>query len=64
VYGTAARYVSRPDPAEVGTAIADLVDDGPARREVLASARAVLARYRWSDTAAATLAAIEEAGAR
>jgi glycosyltransferase involved in cell wall biosynthesis len=64
VYGAAARYVSRPDPAEVGAAIADLVDDGDARREVLAAAGGVLARYRWADTAAATVAAIEEAGDR
>jgi glycosyltransferase involved in cell wall biosynthesis len=61
VYGPAARYVSRPDVAEVAAAIADLFADGPSRRELLAHAPAVLARYRWRDAARATLAAIEEA---
>jgi glycosyltransferase involved in cell wall biosynthesis len=64
VYGPAARYVSRPDPVDVGAAIADLVGDGGSRRTVLSAAGDVLARYRWADTAAATVAAIEEAGGR
>jgi len=61
VYGSAARYVSRPDVAEVAAAIAELFAEGPSRRELLAQAPAVLARYRWRDAARATLAAIEEA---
>jgi glycosyltransferase involved in cell wall biosynthesis len=62
VYGPAARYVSRPDPDEVAEAIAEFLGDGPASRDQLAAAGPVLARYRWTDAAAATLAAIEEAG--
>ncbi len=61
VYGNAARYVSRPEPAEVAQAICELIEDGPTRRAVLTAAPAVLARYRWRDAARATLTAIEEA---
>jgi glycosyltransferase involved in cell wall biosynthesis len=62
VCGSAARYVTRPDPGEVAAAILDLLGDRAARRDVRAAAGPVLARYRWTDAAAVTLATIEEAG--
>jgi glycosyltransferase involved in cell wall biosynthesis len=64
VYGAAARYVARPDPDLVADAILSLMVDGGARHDVLGEAPAVLGGYRWSEAAARTLAAIEEAGVR
>ena len=64
VYGNAARYVARPDPEIVSAAIVEMLTSGGARAELLAAAPGVLGRYRWSDAAAATLAAIEEAAGR
>ena len=61
VYGEAAQYVPRADPAIVAAAIVRLLDDASLRAERLAAAPAILSRYRWPDAAAATLAAIEEA---
>ncbi|HXE80671.1 MAG TPA: glycosyltransferase family 1 protein [Vicinamibacterales bacterium] len=60
VYGRAARYVERPDPTLVADAIVEQLRSASAREALLAEAPAVLARYRWSDTAAATLAALLE----
>jgi glycosyltransferase involved in cell wall biosynthesis len=67
VYGSAARYI----PADVTTvqplanAILELLTNTKARDEVLRHSAAVLSRYDWNRTAAATLGAIEEAaGAR
>jgi len=61
VYGAAARYLPSPDPHLVADALNDLMEEGPARRAVLEAASFVRARYRWTDAAAATLAAIESA---
>jgi glycosyltransferase involved in cell wall biosynthesis len=61
VYGEAAAYVAAPDPGLIADALIMLLSDGEERRRILAEAPAVLARYRWEDAAAATLAAIEEA---
>jgi hypothetical protein len=41
--------------------MADLLINASARRDLLRHAPEVLARYQWDRTAAATLAAIEEA---
>jgi glycosyltransferase involved in cell wall biosynthesis len=64
VYGRAARFVSAgPNlPAELGTTIVELLTDAGARGEVLREAGAVLSQFEWRTAAAATLAAIEEAG--
>ena len=62
VYGAAARYVgtlSSPEP--LANALIELLTDEGARQAILANADSVLSRYDWSRTAAATLAAIEEA---
>jgi glycosyltransferase involved in cell wall biosynthesis len=61
VYGNAAGYVAAPDPGLVADALAAMLTDGDQRRRLLEAAPAVLARYRWTDAAAATLHAIEEA---
>jgi glycosyltransferase involved in cell wall biosynthesis len=57
VYGAAARYV---ELGGAGAAMVDLLQRAPARADVLQHAGAVLARYDWARTAAATLAAIRE----
>ena len=60
--GSAARYVSpSAPPAHVADAIAELLTNGPARRELLQHAAPVLARYDWDLTAADTLKVLEEA---
>jgi glycosyltransferase involved in cell wall biosynthesis len=60
--GAAARYVSPSAPAaHVADAIAELLTNGPARRELLQHAEPVLARYDWDLAAADTLKVIEEA---
>lgn len=60
--GAAARYVSPAAPAaHVADAIAGLLTNGPARRELLQHAATVLARYDWDLTAADTLKVLEEA---
>jgi glycosyltransferase involved in cell wall biosynthesis len=61
VYGPAAVYVARPEPAAIAQALDAALGPGPAREGVLAAAPAVLARYRWRDAAAATLDALGEA---
>jgi glycosyltransferase involved in cell wall biosynthesis len=64
VYGAAARYVPHTEPLgdALGDAMAELLSDDSRRRELLDRAPAVLARYRWAQTAAATLTVLEEAG--
>ena len=60
VCGPAARYVTAATDSLVDT-VGDLLTSAPARAAVLAHAPGVLARYDWKVTAAATLAAIDEA---
>ena len=58
----AARYVSPGAPvAQVAQAMADLLTNAPARRELLQRGTSVLARYDWDLTAGDTLKALEEA---
>lgn len=67
VYGAAARYVDADlrDVSALADALVDLLTDAGARAGLLHEGVATLARYDWGRTAAATLAAIEEAaGAR
>lgn len=60
-YGDAARFVAAPDPGVVAEHLTALLVSVPARAALLERAGTVLARYRWPDAAAATLAALEEA---
>lgn len=67
IYGDAARYVALgPDTrAHLGRVLVELLGQPSARAALLGHRREVLSRYDWSRTAAATLAALEEAaGAR
>jgi glycosyltransferase involved in cell wall biosynthesis len=60
--GDAARYISpAAPPTQVADAIADLLTNEPARRELLQRADRVLARYDWDLAAADTLKVLEEA---
>jgi glycosyltransferase involved in cell wall biosynthesis len=67
IYGNAARYVGLgPDTrADLGRVLVELLGQPAARAALLSHRSEVLSRYDWSRTAAATLAALEEAaGAR
>ncbi len=64
IYGLAAIYVPKPDPPAVARALAAALGPGSERDGVLESAASVLARYKWRDTAEATLAALTEAATR
>ena len=64
VYGAAALYVARPDPALIADAVAQAVAAGPEREAIAAATPAVLARYSWPACARATLEALLEAGRR
>ncbi len=61
VYGPAAVYVPRPDPADVAQTLVTVLESDETRSTLLHEATGVLARYRWTDAAAATLEAIEDA---
>jgi glycosyltransferase involved in cell wall biosynthesis len=63
VYGPAAHYVADLGRETIGEALVALLSRASARQAVLAHAPDVLALYDWRRTAAATLAAIEAAGA-
>jgi alpha-1,3-rhamnosyl/mannosyltransferase len=63
VCGEAARFVAPGDLAATAAALVDLLSRDEARREVLAAAPAVLARYAWPVTARRTMEALEAAGA-
>ena len=67
IYGEAARYVTPGGsmPRSLGDALVEMVGRADARDAVMRHAQDVLSRYDWARTAAATLAALEEAaGAR
>ncbi len=60
--GPAARYIAPSAPiAQVADALAGLLTNAPARRELLQHATPVLARYDWDLSAADTLKVLEEA---
>jgi glycosyltransferase involved in cell wall biosynthesis len=62
VLDDAAVMVATPESGAVADAIAALLNPlGDVRQRVLTAAPAVLARYRWPDTAAAVLSLLEEA---
>jgi glycosyltransferase involved in cell wall biosynthesis len=55
VYGSAARYVERPDPALIEAALARALTDEAERARILAAGRDTLARYSWHACAARVL---------
>ena len=61
VYGSAAHYVARADPALVEAALDRVLFDGPTRAALAEAGPAVLARYSWDRTARATLDVMTEA---
>jgi glycosyltransferase involved in cell wall biosynthesis len=61
VYGPAAHYVPRPEPALVEAALERVLFDAPTRAALMATGPGVLGQYSWDRTARATLAAIAEA---
>jgi glycosyltransferase involved in cell wall biosynthesis len=63
VYGDAARYVSA-EPASIGSALASLLTDEPARQAIVDAGRARLAQFSWTRSSAVLRAASERAGAR
>ncbi len=62
VLGDAALYVPAPDAGLVADALSNALGPGSERERVLRAAPAVLSRYDWRRTAAATLAVLEESG--
>ncbi len=47
IYGSAALYVERPEPALIEAALERVLVDGAERARILAAARGTLARYSW-----------------
>jgi glycosyltransferase involved in cell wall biosynthesis len=62
VYGPAAIYVQRPDPALIDAALERALFDEPARARVLEHAARVLARYSWRTCAEQVLGILTAAG--
>ena len=62
VYGDAARYVPTTDVDAIAAGLESQLFDPREREAVLGAVAGVLGRYSWERTAAATLAALEEAG--
>ncbi|MSO30919.1 MAG: glycosyltransferase family 1 protein [Acidobacteria bacterium] len=55
IYGSAAAYVARPDPALIDAALDRVLFDDAERTRILIDATAVLSRYSWRDCAARVL---------
>jgi glycosyltransferase involved in cell wall biosynthesis len=55
IYGEAALYVPRPDPALIDTALGQVLGDEAERARILTAARVTLARYSWRTCAARVL---------
>jgi glycosyltransferase involved in cell wall biosynthesis len=64
IYGPAAVYIDRPDPALIAGALETLLLDAAERRRVAEAASARLERYSWHDCAQRTLQLIVAAGSR
>jgi glycosyltransferase involved in cell wall biosynthesis len=62
VYGSAARFVTL-DRAAIGAALAELLMDEDANRQLAAAGPSQLARYSWPKSAATVMSAIERAAA-
>lgn len=63
VFGDAAEYVARPDPALVADALERVLYDDTRREAILRAAPAVVARYSWTACARTVLTALERAAA-
>jgi glycosyltransferase involved in cell wall biosynthesis len=63
VYGDAALYVPRPEPALVASAIDRVLGDDVERMRILAAAERLLPRYSWHECAAKVLRALTAAAA-
>jgi glycosyltransferase involved in cell wall biosynthesis len=55
IYGPAAVYLPRPEPALIEAALDRVLFDEGERSRLLAAARGVLARYSWDECARRTL---------
>jgi glycosyltransferase involved in cell wall biosynthesis len=55
IYGPAARYVERPDPADIADALETILFNQAERTRLLAAAALTLERYSWRDCAHRTL---------
>jgi glycosyltransferase involved in cell wall biosynthesis len=55
IYGPAARYVERAEPAAIETALEAVLFDRDARARLLGAAPATLERYSWRECAQRTL---------
>ncbi|MGE0393385.1 MAG: glycosyltransferase family 4 protein [Vicinamibacterales bacterium] len=64
VFGDAAEYVARPDPALIADALDRVLYDETRRDAILRAAPAVVARYSWTACARTVLAALANAAER
>jgi alpha-1,3-rhamnosyl/mannosyltransferase len=62
IYGDAAIYVERPDPAAIDAALERALLDDAERGRVAAAAGGVLARYSWRESARRTLQTLVTCG--
>ena len=60
IYGSAALYVERPEPALIEAALQRILDDARERTRILAAAGDTLARYSWRDRAKRVLDVLVE----
>jgi glycosyltransferase involved in cell wall biosynthesis len=58
IYGPAAVYVERPDPADIQQALDRVLFDREVREKILEAAPRQLARYSWTECARRTLQVI------
>jgi glycosyltransferase involved in cell wall biosynthesis len=59
VLGDAAAYFDPRDPSELVSRLAEILDDGRLRAEMVARGRAQAAEYTWAATADATVGLLE-----
>jgi glycosyltransferase involved in cell wall biosynthesis len=64
VYGDAAMYVARPDPALISAALSGVLFDAAERERILKAAPHVLSRYSWTTFSERVLNALVEVGSR
>jgi len=55
IYGPAAHYIARPEPALIAAALEQVLFDSGERARILAAAPGVLARYSWQECGRRTL---------
>ena len=64
IYGAAAIFVERPEPALIAAALERAVFDDAERARIMSAAAAVLQRYSWQECGHRTLQALLAAGRR